>query len=91
VAGAASSYAATPLVEGRTRGEVKRQRLEAVPEELRGRAAARGAGGLPGVSVVAASEGEEGRTRAALLKRAVQSLKPGGIRETDGDGGMTGV
>jgi hypothetical protein len=33
------------------------------------------------VSVVPASEGEEGRTRAALLGHAVQSLKPGVFKE----------
>jgi hypothetical protein len=56
--------------------------LLAVPEELRGRAAAGGGGGLPGVSVVAArGGGEEGRTRAALLEHAVQSLKPGAFEE----------
>jgi hypothetical protein len=58
-------------MEARTRGEAKRQRVEAVPEELRGRAAAGGGGGLPGVSVVAAEEGKAKRTRAALLDWAV--------------------
>jgi hypothetical protein len=79
VADAAASFAAVPVVEGRTRGETMRRRLEAahVPEELRGRAAARGGEGLPGVSVVAARRGKEGRTRAALLEHAVRSLKPG--------------
>jgi hypothetical protein len=81
VADAAASFAAEPVVEARTRGEVERRRVEAVPEELRGRVAARGGGGLPGVSVVAASEGEEGRTRAALLNHAVHSLKPGVFEE----------
>jgi hypothetical protein len=38
-------------------------------------------GGLLGVTVVAAREGEEGRTRAAVLKHAVQSLKPGVFEE----------
>jgi hypothetical protein len=75
VVDAAWSFAA-PVLEGRTRGEVKRRRVEAVPEELRGRAAAGGGEGLPGVSVVPASEGEEGEKRAALLGHAVQSLKP---------------
>jgi hypothetical protein len=80
VADAASSFAA-PVLEGRTRGEIKRRRVEAVPEELRGRAAAAGGEGLPSVSVVPASEGEEGRTRAALLGHAVRSLKPGVFEE----------
>jgi hypothetical protein len=75
VADAAWSFAA-PVLEGRTRREVKRRRVEAVPEELRGRAAAGGGEGLPGVSVVPATEGEEGEKRAALLGHAVQSLKP---------------
>jgi hypothetical protein len=74
VADAAASFAA-PVMEGRTRGEVKRRRVEALPEELRGRAAARGGEGLPGVSVVPAREGEEGRERAALLEHAVHGLK----------------
>jgi hypothetical protein len=81
VADAAASFAAPPVVEGRTRGEAKRRRVEPVPEELRGRAAAGGGGGLPGVSVMAAGHGEEGRTRAALLEHAVQSLKPGVFEE----------
>jgi hypothetical protein len=80
VADAAASFAA-PVLEGRTRGEIKRRRVEAVPEQLKGRAATRGGGGLPGVSVVAASEGEKGRTRAALLEHAVHSLKPGVFEE----------
>jgi hypothetical protein len=75
VADAAASFAAPPVVEGRTRGESKRRRVEAVPEELRGRAAAGGGAALPGVSVVAATEGEEGRTRAALVDFAVHGLK----------------
>jgi hypothetical protein len=81
VADAAASFAARPVVEPRTRGEGKRRRVEAVPEELRGRAAAGGGEGLPGVTVVAAREGEEARTRAALLEHAVQSLKPGVFEE----------
>jgi hypothetical protein len=81
VADAAASFAAPPMVEPRTRGEAKRRRLEAVPEELRGRAAAGGGEELPGVSVMAATEGEEGRTRAALLDHAVHSLKPGVFEE----------
>jgi hypothetical protein len=55
--------------------------VEAVPEELRGRAAAGGGEGLPRVSVVAAGEGEEEKKRAALLEHAVQSLKPGVFEE----------
>jgi hypothetical protein len=55
--------------------------VEALPEELRERAAAGGGEGLPGVSVVPARDGEEGRTRAALLGHAVQSLKPGVFEE----------
>jgi hypothetical protein len=81
VADAAWSFAAPPVVESRTRGEGKRRRVEAVPEELRGRAAAGGGEGLPGVSVVPASEGEEGEKRAALLGHVVQSLKPGVFKE----------
>jgi hypothetical protein len=81
VADAASSFAAEPVMGARTRGKVKRQRVEAVPEELRGRAAAGGGEGLPGVTVVAACEGEEERTRAALLEHAVHSLKPGVFEE----------
>jgi hypothetical protein len=53
--------------------------VEAVPEELRGRAAAGGGEALPGVSVVAPGRGA--RTRAALLEHAVQSLKPGVFEE----------
>jgi hypothetical protein len=64
------------------RGEAKRRRVEAVPEELRGRAAAAGGGeGLPGVSIAAVRGGEEGEKRAALLDWAVHSLKPGVIKE----------
>jgi hypothetical protein len=81
VADAAASFAAPPVTEARTRGEAKRQRVEAVPEELRGRAAAGGGEGLPGVSVVVAREGEEGRKRAALLDHAIHSLKPGVFEE----------
>jgi hypothetical protein len=81
VADAASSFAADPVMEARTRGEAKRQRVEAVPQELRGRAAAGGGERLPGVTVVAASEGEEGNKRAALLDWAVHSLKPGVFEE----------
>jgi hypothetical protein len=81
VADAAWSFAAPPVQEGRTRGEAKRRRVEAVPEELRARAAAGGGEGLPRVSVVPASEGEEGGKRAALLGHAVQSLKPGVFKE----------
>jgi hypothetical protein len=81
MADAASSFAAAPVVEPRTRGEGKRRRVEAALEELRGRVAAGGGEGLPGVSVVPAREGEEGRTRAALLDHAVHSLKPGVFEE----------
>jgi hypothetical protein len=81
VADAAASFAAEPVMETRTRGELKSRRVDAVPEELRGRAAAGGSGALPGVSVVAAREGEEGRKRAALLDHAVHSLKPGVFEE----------
>jgi hypothetical protein len=81
VADAAASFA-MPVMEGRTRREIKRRRVEAVPEELRGRTAAAGGGErLPGVSVVAASEGEEEVKRAALLDYAVHSLKPGVFEE----------
>jgi hypothetical protein len=61
----------------RTRGGTKRRRVEAMSEELRGRAAAGGGGRLPGVKVVAAGEGEEAIERAALLDHAVHSFKPG--------------
>jgi hypothetical protein len=84
VADAAASFAAEPVVEARTRGEAKRRRVEAVPEELRGRAAPGGGEGLPGVSVVVApgrAEKEAKRTRAALLDWAVHSLKPGVFEE----------
>jgi hypothetical protein len=82
VADADASFAAPPVVEGRTRGEVKRRRVEAVPEELRGRAAAGGGEALPGVSVVAPRRGGRGgKERAALLEHAVQSLKPGVFEE----------
>jgi hypothetical protein len=57
VAYAAASFAAPPVVETRTRGEAKRRRLEAVPEELRGRAAAGGGGGATG----RVNRGGEGR------------------------------
>jgi hypothetical protein len=85
VADAAAGHAATVaegLEGGRTRGQVKRRRLGAVPEELRGRAAAGGGEALPGVSVVPPKTGRSaGRTTAALLKHAVQSLKPGVFEE----------
>jgi hypothetical protein len=81
VADAAASFAAPPLVEERTRGEARRRRVEAVPEEVRGRAAAEGGEGLPGVSVVAI-RGKWGQsTRAALVEHAVHSLKPGVFEE----------
>jgi hypothetical protein len=82
VADAAASFAAAPVVAGRTRAEGKRRRVEAVSEELRGRAAARGGGGLPGVTVVVAGRGgEKSRMKAAVLEHAVQSLKPGVFEE----------
>jgi hypothetical protein len=83
VADAAASFAAPPVVEGRTRGERKRRRVEVVPEGvLRGRAAAGGGEGLPGVRVVAAEGGgEEGGKRAALLGHAVHCLKLGVFEE----------
>jgi hypothetical protein len=68
VADAASSYAATPV-------------MEAVPKELRRRKPAGGGRGLPGVSIVAAGGGEERKTRAVLLEHAVKSLKPGVLEE----------
>jgi hypothetical protein len=80
VADAAGNLTA-PMMEGVREGEAARRRVEAVPEELRGRAAAQGNGGLQGVTVVAAREGEDGRTRAALLEHAVHSLKPGVFEE----------
>jgi hypothetical protein len=66
-------FAAT---DGRTRGEVKRRRMEAVPA-LRGRAAT----GVPAVSIVAVTDSEEGRDRASVLEHAVHSLKPGVFEE----------
>jgi hypothetical protein len=80
VADAGAHFTATPVPEGRTRGEAKRRRLEAVPA-LRGRAAAGGKGSVPGVSIVAATDSEEGRDKAALLEHAVRSLKPGVFEE----------
>jgi hypothetical protein len=79
VADAAGSSEAS-VVGARTRGETKRRRVEAVPEGLKTRAAG-GGKGLPGVSVVALREGEEGRERAAVLTHTVQSLKPGVFEE----------
>jgi hypothetical protein len=69
------------VVEARTRSETMRHRLEAVPEELRGRAAAGGGEGLPGVSVVPVRKGEPAKRRAAMLEHAVQRLKPGVFEE----------
>jgi hypothetical protein len=82
VADAASSFAAAPVMGGRTRGEVKRRRVEALPEEFRHRVAKRGRG-LPGVSVVEAEaeEGEGENVGAAVLAHAVHSLKPGVFEE----------
>jgi hypothetical protein len=66
---------AAPML-GRTRGEVKRQRVETVPEVLKHRLADGGIG-LPTVSV-AAEEGhdEQDHLCAELLHHAVHSLKP---------------
>jgi hypothetical protein len=70
-----------PMVEGRTRGEKKRRRVEAVPEEMRGRVA-KGGEVLPLVYVVAPRGcTEEEMDRAAVLTHAVQSLKPGVFEE----------
>jgi hypothetical protein len=83
VADAAASFMA-PVMEGETEGEAARRRVEAVPEELRGRAAAGGGGALPGVTVTVAEgkkQHEAKRTRAALLEHAVHSLKPGVFEE----------
>jgi ankyrin repeat protein len=80
VADAASSFAA-PVLGARTRGEIDRWHVEAVPEHLKHRVA-EGGRGLPGVSVVAARKGRKGsKMRAALLEHAVQSLKPGVFEE----------
>jgi hypothetical protein len=80
VADAAGSFAA-PVLGARTRGEIERRHVEAVPEHLR-HPAAEGGRGLPGVSVVAARKGGRGsKMRAALLEHAVQSLKPGVFEE----------
>jgi hypothetical protein len=89
VADAAASFAAPPVVEARTRGEVKRQRLEAVPKELRGRAAAGGGEGLPGVSVVPASEGEEGEDEGGAAGACGAVAEAGGVRGADGADGLT--
>jgi hypothetical protein len=69
LADSAASFAATPVVE-------------AVPEELRGRAAAGGSEGLPGVSVVL-PEGaaEKSQETAALLDHVVHQFKPGVFEE----------
>jgi hypothetical protein len=72
----AGVHFAAAATEGRTRGEAKRRRMEAVPA-LRGRAAA----GVPAVSIVAVTDSEEGRDKAALLEHAVHSLKPGVFEE----------
>jgi hypothetical protein len=72
VADAAAGSAAPPVVEPRTGGKGKRRRVEAVPEELRGRA---------GVTVVPANKGKEAEKRAMLLDHAVHSLKPGVFEE----------
>jgi hypothetical protein len=78
--GWAASFAA-PVMDGRTRGEIKRRRVEAVPVEMRGRAVVADGRELPVVSVVAVGRGEGGRNRAALLDRAVHSLEPGVFEE----------
>jgi hypothetical protein len=75
VADAAASFAAPPVVEARTRGEAKRRRVEAVLEELRGRVMIVGGKGLPRVSVVPASEGEESEKRAEVVSYVVHDLK----------------
>jgi hypothetical protein len=84
LADAAASFAA-PVLKGETEGEVlKRRRVEAVPEELRGRAAAGDGKALPGVTVVVAAGEEKWAARfqkAVLLEHAVQSLKPGVFEE----------
>jgi hypothetical protein len=76
VADAANSFAGALMEGGKTRREAKRRRVEAVPEELRGRVAAWGGDGLPYVSVVPSGEGKDARTRAKVLRQAVRSLKP---------------
>jgi hypothetical protein len=80
VAEAAGSYAA-PVVEAKTRGETKRRRVEAVPEDLRERAAGEG-GGLPGVEVkVPEKWGKVWKDRGEVLEHAVFQLKPGVFEE----------
>jgi hypothetical protein len=79
VADAAGGFGG-PAMEGETPEETERRRVEAVPEELRGRVAG-GGEGLPGVSLVAARGGDEARDRVAVLTPAVQSLKPGVFEE----------
>jgi hypothetical protein len=81
VVDATASFAA-PVMEGKRRREVKRRRVEAAPEELRGRGAAGSGAGLLGVSVVAPSRSRrKGRKSAALLAHALQSFKPGVFEE----------
>jgi hypothetical protein len=78
----AASFAA-PVMEGEVQGEVKRQRVEALPESLRYRVA-EGGTGLPGVLVVRRRPVEETRVtkeRRKVLRHAVQSLKPGVFEE----------
>jgi hypothetical protein len=75
VADAAAGFAA-PVLGARTRGETKRQRVEAVPESLRARAAPEGGKGLPGVEVVH-KRMRQGEKKAALLGWVVKDLKPG--------------
>jgi hypothetical protein len=74
------ALAARPL-EGDTPDKVKRRCLEAMPETLRGRAAAGGGEALPGVSVRPVHYGVGPRTRAALVEQAVRSLKYGVFEE----------
>jgi hypothetical protein len=66
---------AAPVMEGRTRGDRKRHRVEVVPKELKGRATV-GGEKLPRVSMVPAAEGEEGEKKAAMLDYAVHAMKP---------------
>jgi hypothetical protein len=80
VADAAAGFAA-PVLGGRTRGEVKRKREQAVPELLRHRVA-EGGRGLPGVSVrKRRKETSETEGRRMVLRHAVHSLKPGVFEE----------
>jgi hypothetical protein len=89
VADAAASFAAPPVVEGRTRGEIERQHVEAVPEHLRHRVArgGKGAAGRVGGGAEEGAEGLQDEGGAAGACRAVAEAR--GVRGADGDDGVT--